>query len=120
MATLGLCYAFSLLGDLTLNQHSPLTSFYRRACVQDYYQLLSLDYQASHEEITEAWKSHRQWLAEQKGNPELVSPLIDILNDAYCVLVHPPLRVRYLESLEKPIYSEMSIIPESYTPVAQT
>ena len=117
---LGLCYAFSLLGDFTLNHQSPLKGFYKRACTQDYYQLLSLSYQATDDEITEAWKTHRQWLSEQRGDPDLVTPLIDIINDAYCVLVHPPLRVRYLESLEKPIYSEMSIVPESYAPVIQT
>ena len=46
------------------------------------------------------------------GNGSNLQSLIDILNDAYCVLAHPPLRVRYLQSLSKPIYSDMSIIPQ--------
>ena len=118
--TLSLCYAFSLLGELTLNKESPLRHFFQRASSEDYYQLLSLDYEAKDEEIIEAWRSHRQWLAEQRGDQELVTPLIDIINDAYCVLAHPPLRVRYLNSLSKPLYSEKSIIPESYDPAPPT
>ena len=118
--TLALCYAFSLLGEVSLNDLSPLKLFYQRACTQDYYQLLSLDYSASDEQIREAWQQHRQWLSEQRGQPQLITPLIEIVNDAYCVLAHPPLRVRYLNSLEKPIYSEMSIMPQSYAPSPKT
>ncbi len=118
--TLALCYAFSLLGEASLNDQSPLKRFYQRACSQDYYQLLSLDYSATDEQIQEAWQSHRQWLNEQRGQPELIAPLIEIVNDAYCVLAHPPLRVRYLNSLEKPIYSEMSIMPQAYAPSPRT
>ena len=118
--TLALCYAFSLLGEASLNDLSPLKLFYQRACTQDYYQLLSLDYSASDEQIWEAWQQHRQWLSEQRGQPQLITPLIEIVNDAYCVLAHPPLRVRYLNSLEKPIYSDMSIMPQSYAPSPKT
>ena len=113
---LSLCYAFYTLGELDLTEDSPLKLFYERARTEDYYQLLSLSYEAHEGEILEAWRSHRTWLSEQRGDPNLVTPLIDIINDAYCVLAHAPLRVRYLNSLEKPLYSEMSIMPESYAP----
>lgn len=109
---LGLCYAFSLLGELRIIENNPLTEFYSRACTDDYFQLLSLSFSASSEEVDVAWRTHRQWVGEQRGDAELVQILIDILNDAYCVLMHPPLRSRYLASLRKPVYSEMSIVPE--------
>ena len=109
---LSLCYAFSLLGELEIVETNPVKQFYQRACSEDYFQLLSLSYEDQEEEIIKAWQTHRQWLGSQRGDPELIRSLIDILNDAYCVLAHPPLRVRYLQSLSKPIYSDMSIIPQ--------
>ena len=113
---LSLCYAFSLLGELSIIENSPLRTFYQRACTEDYFQLLSLKYNAQSEDVEEAWRSHRQWIGEQRGEPADVEPLIDVLNDAYCVLMHPPLRVRYLHSLRKPVYSETSVMPEAKKP----
>ena len=109
---LSLCYVFFLLGELEIVEVNPLKQFYQRACSEDYFQLLSLSYEAKDEEIIKAWQTHRQWIGTQRGDPQVLQSLIDILNDAYCVLAHPPLRVRYLQSLSKPIYSEMSIIPK--------
>jgi hypothetical protein len=109
---LGLCYAFFLLGELEIVEVNPVKQFYQRACSEDYFQLLSLSYEDEEEEIIRAWQTHRQWIGTQRGDPEMIQSLIDILNDAYCVLAHPPLRVRYLQSLSKPIYSDMSIIPQ--------
>jgi hypothetical protein len=109
---LGLCYAFFLLGELEIVEVNPVKQFYQRACSEDYFQLLSLSYEDEDEEIIKAWQTHRQWIGTQRGDPEMIQSLIDILNDAYCVLAHPPLRVRYLQSLSKPIYSDMSIIPQ--------
>lgn len=109
---LGFCYALSLLNKLEVIEKSPLKDFYHRAISEDYFQLLGIGYEARDIEAVEEWQRCRQWLATQRGDPEMIQAVINILNDAYCVLVHAPLRVRYLKSLSKPIYSEMSIIPQ--------
>ena len=109
---LGLCYALSLMNVLDIIERSPLKDFYQRACTEDYFQLLGLQYDVDDMTVTEEWQRSRQWLSAQRGDPALIQGIVDILNDAYCVLAHAPLRTRYLSSLSKPIYSEMSIMPQ--------
>ena len=104
---LSVFHVFSLLGEVQLESNSPFTGYLERISEMDYFQILSLEYDVSAQDVSEAWRRHRQWVSEQ-GDPQdqEVKELIDVLNDAYQVLVYDSVRNQYLQSLHKPIYAE--------------
>ena len=94
-----------------LNEHP----FLLRAKSQDYFQLLSLSYEASLTEIETAWRQHRSWLKAQTDFTHNEQRLMtEVLNDAYRVLAQDPCRQRYLKSLKRPLFpsGESTIQPK--------
>ena len=105
-------YVFHLLGEIRIQQNNPLRQYYQRAIEQDYFQLLSLDYEASQEQIKTAWQTHRQWLNQQNSrNHKQIKILTSILDDAYRILAYETLKKRYLQALKQPVYTPESIMP---------
>jgi hypothetical protein len=96
-------YVCYLLGEITLHQHSPLMNYYKRLLSQDYFNILSLSYEANANDAKKAWREHRKWVSQQSDDRVDTKVMIDILDDAYRVLAHDVMRQRYLHSLQDPV-----------------